>query len=108
MADTAAFCVDCLFPRVPTRQYALSLPYALRFKIRYHGIIGPATKDRAKVVPTPPAPSAPDAAGAEAADADKAGEGETREIDLSSTMPSFAWSASWNTRATRRDSISMT
>jgi hypothetical protein len=35
MADTAAFCVDCLFPRVPTRQYVLSLPYALRFKMAY-------------------------------------------------------------------------
>ena len=35
MADTAAFCVDYLFPRVPARQYVLSLPYALRFKMAY-------------------------------------------------------------------------
>jgi len=35
MADTAAFCVDHLFPRVPARQYVLSLPYALRFKLVY-------------------------------------------------------------------------
>ena len=35
MADTAAFCVDHLFPRVPTRQHVLSLPYALRFKMAY-------------------------------------------------------------------------
>jgi hypothetical protein len=35
MADTAVFCVDCLFSRVPTRQYVLSLPYALRFKMAY-------------------------------------------------------------------------
>ncbi|MGB8294628.1 MAG: transposase zinc-binding domain-containing protein, partial [Polyangia bacterium] len=35
MADTAAFCVDHLVPRVPTRQYVLSLPYALRFKMAY-------------------------------------------------------------------------
>jgi len=35
MADTAAFCVDYLFPCVPTRQYVLSLPYALRFKMAY-------------------------------------------------------------------------
>ena len=35
MADTAAFCVDHLFPRVPARQYVLSLPYALRFKLAY-------------------------------------------------------------------------
>jgi hypothetical protein len=45
--------------------------------VRYHGILGPAAKDRAKVVPTPPAPLAPDAAGA-----DKAGTGESREIDI--------------------------
>jgi hypothetical protein len=45
--------------------------------VRYHGILGPAAKDRAKVVPTPPAPPAPDAA-----DADKAGPGESREIDI--------------------------
>ncbi|HEY5284670.1 MAG TPA: transposase [Polyangia bacterium] len=35
MADTAAFCVDHLFPKVPARQYVLSLPYALRFKLAY-------------------------------------------------------------------------
>ena len=35
MADTAAFCVDHLFPKVPARQYVLSLPYALRFKMAY-------------------------------------------------------------------------
>jgi hypothetical protein len=46
--------------------------------VRYHGILGPAAKDRAKVVPTPPAPPAPDTAAA-----DKAGTGESREIDLS-------------------------
>jgi len=30
-----AFCVDHLFPQVPARQYVLSLPYALRFKLAY-------------------------------------------------------------------------
>jgi hypothetical protein len=35
MADTAAFCVDYLFPRVPTQQYVLLLPNALRFKMAY-------------------------------------------------------------------------
>jgi len=45
--------------------------------VRYHGILGPAAKDRAKVVPIPPAPPGLDAAGA-----DKAGEGESREIDI--------------------------
>ena len=50
--------------------------------VRYHGILGPAAKDRAKVVPTPPAPPAPDAASAEAVGADKAGTGESREIDI--------------------------
>jgi hypothetical protein len=35
MADTAAFCVAYLFPQMPARQYVLSLPYALRFKMAY-------------------------------------------------------------------------
>ncbi|HEX7508045.1 MAG TPA: hypothetical protein VF550_14810 [Polyangia bacterium] len=51
--------------------------------VRYHGILGPAAKDRAKLVPTPPAPFAPDAASAEGAGVDKSGKGESREIDLS-------------------------
>ena len=50
--------------------------------VRYHGILGPAAKDRAKVVPTPPAPPAPDAASADSAGANKAGTGESREIDI--------------------------
>ena len=50
--------------------------------VRYHGILGPAAKDRDKVVPTPPAPLAPVTAGAEAAGDDKAGTGESREIDI--------------------------
>jgi Putative transposase len=50
--------------------------------VRYHGILGPAAKDRAKVVPTPQAPPAPDSAVAEAAGTGKAGEGESRDIDL--------------------------
>ena len=35
MADTAAFCVDHLFPRVPVRQWVLSVPYGLRFQMAY-------------------------------------------------------------------------
>jgi hypothetical protein len=50
--------------------------------VRYHGILGPAAKDRAKVVPTPPGQPAPDAAGADSAGADKTGTGESREIDI--------------------------
>ena len=50
--------------------------------IRYHGILGPAAKDHAKVVPTPPAPPARDAADAEAAGADKGSTGEPRDIDI--------------------------
>ena len=48
--------------------------------VRYHGILGPAAKDRAKVAPTPPAPPSPGAVGAEAADSDKAGDSESRDI----------------------------
>jgi hypothetical protein len=48
--------------------------------VRYHGILGPAAKDRAKVVPTPPAPPAPDTAGADSAGSDKVD--ESRDIDI--------------------------
>jgi hypothetical protein len=40
--------------------------------VRYHGILGPAAKDREKVVPTSPVLPAPDAAGT----------GESRDIDI--------------------------
>ena len=46
------------------------------------GILGPAAKDRDKVVPTPPAQPEPNAADADSAGADKAGEGESRNIDI--------------------------
>ena len=35
MADTAAFAVDYLFPRAPVRQFVLSVPPSLRFKMAY-------------------------------------------------------------------------
>jgi Transposase zinc-binding domain len=35
MADTAAHLVDRVFPRVPIRQWVLSLPYALRYRLAY-------------------------------------------------------------------------
>jgi hypothetical protein len=35
MADTAAFCVDHLFPKVPIRQIVLSVPVHLRFRMAY-------------------------------------------------------------------------
>jgi len=47
--------------------------------VRYHGILGPAAKDRAKVVPTPPAP---DAADVKQEGADKTGNCEPRDIDI--------------------------
>jgi len=50
--------------------------------VRYHGILGPAAKDRAKVVPTPPAPAAPETARSEAAGDDMGVTGESREIDI--------------------------
>ena len=50
--------------------------------VRYHGILGPAAKDRDKVVPTPPAPPGPDAASPDSAGSDKAADGESREIDI--------------------------
>ena len=35
MADTAAFCVDHLFPKVPVRQFVLTVPVSLRFRMAY-------------------------------------------------------------------------
>ena len=35
MADTAAHLVDRVFPRVPVRQWVLTLPYALRYRLAY-------------------------------------------------------------------------
>jgi len=35
MADTAAHLVDRVFPRVPVRQWVLSLPYTLRYRLAY-------------------------------------------------------------------------
>jgi len=35
MADTAAFCVDHVFPQAPVRQYVLTAPYSLRFQMAY-------------------------------------------------------------------------
>ena len=35
MADTAAHLVDRVFPRVPVRQWVLSLPHALRYRLAY-------------------------------------------------------------------------
>jgi len=35
MADTAAHLVDDVFPEVPVRQWVLSLPFALRYRLAY-------------------------------------------------------------------------
>lgn len=35
MADTAAHLVDCVLPAVPTRQWVLSLPFPLRYRLAY-------------------------------------------------------------------------
>jgi hypothetical protein len=35
MSATAAHLVDRVFPRVPVRQWVLSLPYALRYRLAY-------------------------------------------------------------------------
>src|SRR5688572_1950746 len=35
MSDTAAHVVDRVFPRVPVRQWVLSLPHALRYRLAY-------------------------------------------------------------------------
>ena len=35
MADTAAHLVDRVFPHVPVRQWVLSFPHALRYRLAY-------------------------------------------------------------------------
>jgi hypothetical protein len=35
MSDTAAHLVDRVFPEVPVRQWVLSLPFALRYRLAY-------------------------------------------------------------------------
>lgn len=35
MADTAAFCVDHLVPKAPARQFVLTVPRSLRFRMAY-------------------------------------------------------------------------
>ncbi len=35
MVDTAAHLVDRVFPRVPVRQWVLSLPFPLRYRLAY-------------------------------------------------------------------------
>jgi len=35
MADTAAHLVDRVFPEVPVRQWVLSLPFSLRYRLAY-------------------------------------------------------------------------
>ena len=35
MADTAAHLVERVFPRVPVRQWVLSLPFQLRYRMAY-------------------------------------------------------------------------
>jgi hypothetical protein len=39
MADTATHLVDRVFPRVPVRQWVLSLPYALRYRLAYDALL---------------------------------------------------------------------
>ena len=63
--------IEKLIPLVPRPRAHL---------VRYHGILGPAAKDRDKVVPTPPAPPAPNTTGTEVAGSDT---DESRDIDTS-------------------------
>jgi hypothetical protein len=39
MADTAAHLVDRVLPRVPVRQWVLSLPWALRYRLAYDRVL---------------------------------------------------------------------
>ena len=39
MADTAAHWVDCVFPEVPVRQWVLTVPVALRYRMAYDAVL---------------------------------------------------------------------
>ena len=39
MADTAAHLVDRVFPKVPVRQWVLSLPFSLRYRLHFHMLV---------------------------------------------------------------------
>ena len=39
MADTAAHLVDRVIPAVPVRQWVLSLPFALRYRVAFEGVL---------------------------------------------------------------------
>jgi hypothetical protein len=56
MADTAAFCVEHLLPRVPVRQWILSVPYRLRFQMAY-SLECPKCKGRRKILAVVSAPA---------------------------------------------------
>jgi hypothetical protein len=43
MADTAAFCIDHLFPKVPVRQFVLTVPMGLRFRMAASPLLTSAT-----------------------------------------------------------------
>ncbi len=39
MADTAAHLVDRVLPEVPVRQWVLSLPFSLRYRLHFHMLV---------------------------------------------------------------------
>ena len=63
MADTAAHLVDRVLPEVPVRQWVLSLPFALRYRLAYDAPLTCATCSRLFVrcrlrLAAPPRPEA--------------------------------------------------
>jgi hypothetical protein len=78
MADTAAHLVDRVFPDVPVRQWVLTLPYILRFRmaydsrlvadvhrtrfnlVSYSGVLAPSSGLRKYIIPAKPADDSAD------------------------------------------------
>jgi hypothetical protein len=58
MADTAAHLVDRVFPEVPVRQWVLSLPFALRYRLAYDSSLVThliaESRSRMRLLGTPP------------------------------------------------------
>ena len=54
MADTAAYLVDRVLPEAPIRQWVLSLPFALRYRLAYDAPLASAVLDDHRLDPRVP------------------------------------------------------
>jgi hypothetical protein len=55
MTERAAHLVDAVLPRVPVRQWVLTVPYRLRYQMVWKGMYCSPSNGRAKMPLDPPA-----------------------------------------------------